>query len=99
MGPVMGTTADLSAAALRKFMLREARVWGANCRARRKSLNLTLQDVADRAFTNPQTVFKVERGEIIPRDHLRIALAFALFCETDDLFPMPKRAAILKEVA
>lgn len=95
----MGTKADFSTAALRKFMLREARVWGANCRARRKALGLTLQQVAESAFTNSQTVFKVERGQIIPRDHLRLALAFALACEPDELFPMPKRAAVLKEVA
>lgn len=82
---------------LRAFLKREARHWGTACRVRRQALQLTLEQVASLAGTTPQTVFKVEKGQIVARDSLRIGLAFALSCEVDDLFPLPKRDVIARE--
>lgn len=84
---------------LRRFLKREARHWGSNVRLRRKELGLTLDQVATLADTTAQTVFKVERGQIVARDNLRMALAFALAQEVNDLFPLPRRDVILAEVA
>lgn len=84
---------------LRRFLKREARHWGSNLRLRRLELKLTLDQVATLADTTPQTVFKVERGEIVARDNLRLSLAFAVGKEVGDLFPLPKRAVILAEAA
>lgn len=84
---------------LRRFMAREARLWGSRVKARRKLLDLTLEQVAGLAFTTPQTIFKIEEGEIVARDHVRLAVAFALGCEPDELFPVPTRAAVMREVA
>lgn len=84
---------------LRRFLKREARHWGSNLRHRRLELKLTLDQVAALADTTPQTVFKVERGEIVARDNLRLALAFAVGREVGDLFPLPKRAVIIAEAA
>lgn len=80
-------------------MHREARVWGTAVKARRKHLGMTLEDVAGAAGTTPQTVHKVETGEIVARDHLRLGIAFALACEPAELFPVPTRAAIMRDVA
>lgn len=95
----MAKTPTLDAEVLRRYVKREARIWGTRVKARRKSLGLTLEQVADLAFTTPQTIFKIEAGEIVARDHQRIALAFALACEPDELFALPTRAAVLREVA
>jgi transcriptional regulator with XRE-family HTH domain len=84
---------------LRRFLKREARHWGSNVRLRRTELGLTLDQLATLADTTPQTVFKVERGEIVARDNLRLSLAFALGKEAHDLFPLPRREIILAEVA
>lgn len=89
----------ITQAQLRLFLKREARHWGSNLRNRRLELKLTLDQVAGLADTTPQTVFKVERGEIVARDNLRLALAFAVGREVGDLFPLPRREVILAEVA
>lgn len=89
----------ITQAQLRLFLKREARHWGSNVRLRRLELGLTLDELAGMADTTPQTVFKVERGEIVARDNLRLALAFALGRESADLFPLPRRDVILAEVA
>jgi len=38
-----------------------------------------------------QTISKVERGDIVARDYLKLALALRLACEVDDLFGWPTR--------
>lgn len=84
---------------IQRFLKNEARHWGVACRAKRTTLGLTLEQVAALAGTSPQTVFKVERGQIIARDSLRYGLAFALSCEVEDIFPMPTRKAVLNGAA
>jgi DNA-binding XRE family transcriptional regulator len=89
----------ISQADLRRFLKREARHWGSVVKLRRKELGLTLEDLAGLADTTPQTIFKIEKGEIVARDHLRITVAFALGKEPQDLFPLPSRKVILDEVS
>lgn len=84
--------------ALRRYMDRESRYWGSLVRARRKTLKLTLAHVAALADTTQQTVHKVERGIITPRDELRIALAIALRTEVAALFPMADNETLRREV-
>lgn len=83
---------------LRRYVAREARVMGARVKSRRQSLKLTLEQVALLADSTAQTVYKVEQGEIVARDHLRLGIAFALRCEPHELFALPSRAAVLKEI-
>ncbi len=85
--------------ALRHYIDRESRSWGRLVRARREDLRLTLDAVAGLAGTTPQTIQKIEKGQIQPRDHLRLALAFALCTEVERLFPMPDRQTVQRELA
>jgi transcriptional regulator with XRE-family HTH domain len=84
---------------LKAYVDREARHWGGRVRQRREDLGYTLARLAALTGTTAQTINKIETGEITPRDHLRIALAFALATEIDRLFPLPKREVILRELA
>lgn len=45
-----------------------------------------------------QTLHKIETGEIIPRDHLKAAIALALGVELSDLYPWPTAETLLAEV-
>lgn len=83
---------------LRAYIDREARHWGGRVRQRREDLGFTLEQVATLAGTTAQTVYKIEKGEITPRDHVRIGLAFALSTEVDRLFPFPSREVMAKEL-
>lgn len=70
--------------------------WGNRVRSRRESFEWTQADLA-RALDGEitvQAISKIERGELRPRDYLKIALAIALCCEVEDLFPMPDRASV-----
>jgi DNA-binding XRE family transcriptional regulator len=95
-------TADLTPLidpdALKAYLEREARHWGGRVRQRREDLGLTLEQVATLAGTTTQTIFKIEKGEISPRDHVRVGLAWALSTEVDRLFPLPSRAVMAKEL-
>lgn len=84
---------------LRAFVAQESRVWGANVRNRRQLLGWSLKELAEKVGTTPQTLHKVEQGEIRSRDHLRLAIAIALMDDVSRLFPMPKMDVILKAVA
>lgn len=84
---------------IRKYLKRERRFWGSRVEDARTQLGLTLDELAAMTGTTPQTVHKIEKGQIAPRDHLRIALAFALGTEVSRLFPIPNRATILEEAS
>lgn len=84
---------------LRHLMRNEARMWGRLVRARRDTLGLTLEQLAALAATTPQTIHKIEKGTLTPRDHVRIALACALGTNVDELFPMPDRSIVMREAA
>lgn len=91
------TPALLEDDALRTFLGPGGR-WASECGARvkhrRGELNFTLQRVADLTGSTPQTIARVESGAIVPRDKLRVAIAFALFVEVDRLWPWPSRELV-----
>lgn len=62
-------------------------VWGANVAERRKALRLSQRQLGEMAFTTQQTIWKIERGLITPRDSLKIRLAQVLGCKVGELFP------------
>lgn len=74
---------------LRTFIEDWARECGARVKARRKALGLTLAQVGEFADTTAQTINKVEAGEIVVREDLKLSLSMALGCEPTDLFPTP----------
>lgn len=53
---------------------------------RQRALGMSLEGAATRAGTTLQTLARVERGEIVPRDYLRAAIAVSLHCEVHDLW-------------
>lgn len=73
--------------------------WGSRVRGRRLDQRLTQAQLAaligDDGVT-VQTISKLERGELVPRDYLKLALALALCVEVQKLFPMPARSAIAR---
>lgn len=84
---------------VRKYLKREQRFWGSKVHDARVALGWTLEDLAARTGSTSQTIHKIERGQIAPRDHLRIALAFALGTDVDRLFPIPDRETIRREAS
>lgn len=75
-----------------------ARQWGENVAKRRDDLRLNQRGLAELigGGVAVQTISKLERGEIVPRDYLKIAIALALQIEVDDLFPMPDRKRLAR---
>lgn len=63
-----------------------ARAAGERVAKRRKKAELSQQAVADMAGTTLQTIFRVERGELVPRPYLQHSIAYVLGCEVDDLW-------------
>jgi transcriptional regulator with XRE-family HTH domain len=55
--------------------------------------------VARMADTTPQTIDKIRSGEIIPKEYLRYAIAIALGCEVEALFPAPTREELFARAA
>lgn len=51
---------------LRHLMKNESRTWGKLVRARRDALGFTLDQVARLSGTTPQTLHKIEKGQIAP---------------------------------
>jgi transcriptional regulator with XRE-family HTH domain len=84
---------------VRKYLKREQRFWGSKVHDARAARGFTLEELAALAGSTPQTIHKIERGQIAPRDHLRIALAFALGVDVDRLFPIPDRETIRREAS
>lgn len=81
---------------LRTHLAAQSAGWGGRVRHRRKALGLTQQQLADLLDVPVQTVSKVERGQIVPRDYLRAGLAIRLCVEIDELFPWPTRADLTR---
>lgn len=71
---------------------------GPELKARRKELELTLQDVADRVgLVHRQQVYEWERGRVRPgRKHLR-KLAMVLQVSVFDLIATPQKASLPTE--
>lgn len=64
-------------------------VWGVNVAAARSDLGLTQEQLALLCDVTQQTISKVERGVIRPRDRLKLRLAHALGRRPAELFPWP----------
>lgn len=65
-------------------------LWGDAVVARRKLFGLNQRQFAALVDgVTVQTISKVENGEIIPRDYLKVAIAAALRTDAATLFPLP----------
>lgn len=62
---------------------------------RRTALNLSQSGVARGSGVRPQTISKIELGEIVPKDSVRMAIAAVLLCEVDEIWPYLDRASIM----
>jgi transcriptional regulator with XRE-family HTH domain len=76
---------------LRSKIDAEAATWGALVKARRRLLQLSQPQLAELVGCRVQTISKVERGQIVPRDYLKAAIALNLAAEVGELFPWPTR--------
>lgn len=77
-----------------QFLNVETKRWGANVKRRRLAMNLNQEQLSRIVGCTLQTISKVERGEIVPRDYLKAAIALATATEVDELFPYPTREAL-----
>lgn len=73
--------------------------WARECgdRARKYRLrieNLTETKLAAMVGVSAQTIHMIEAGNIVPRDYLRAAIAFALGQDTDTIWPTLTRQRI-----
>lgn len=64
-----------------------AEQWGQRLRKRRKSLDVSVADLAQTCGISRQTIHYYEAGDRVPRDSVRIRLAAALSTTVPDLFP------------
>lgn len=81
---------------LRTTWVREC---GQRVRARRKLFDWSLVKLSGLTGIPYQTIHKIEVGEIVAGDHLRLALAQALGCEVADLFPLPTKQRVAELAA
>lgn len=77
--------------------------WASECgqrvKVRREALNLTQLHLARMIGATTQTVSKIENGEVLPRDRVKVALAVALMCDVADVYPHPDRRLVLQFAA
>lgn len=76
-----------------------ARECGERVRARRNQFGWTLARISALTGIPYQTIHKIEAGQIIPGDYLRLALAQVLGCEVHDLFPLPSKTRVAELAA
>lgn len=70
---------------------------GERVRARRLAIGIHGHQLAGLVGCTVQTISKVERGEIVPRDYLKAALSVALCVEVEELWPWPTRASLTRD--
>lgn len=75
--------------ALRQVMRSRQVAVGARIRERRLEQGIGPTHFGALLGVGLQTVHKIETGEIVPRDHLKAAIALALEIELDELYPWP----------
>ncbi|MCU1499451.1 MAG: Helix-turn-helix domain [Acidimicrobiales bacterium] len=74
----------------RAFLERRLAVlWGRNVAEVRRRRGFSQQALARRSAVTQQTVSKVERGQVLPGDGLKLALAWALGVAPGELFAWP----------
>lgn len=64
--------------------------WGARVAARRADLGLTQTQFAEVVGTTQQTISKIEKGEMIPHDKLKVTIAQRTGTKVDELFAWPE---------
>lgn len=65
--------------------------WGSRVTRRRRDLGLSQAELAELCNLTQQTISKIERNMIVPRDRVKMLLAEVMVCSVDTLFPWPKR--------
>ena len=70
-----------------------AETWGSRVQQRRAALTLTQLELARRCGLTQQTISKIERNEIVPRDRVKHLIAEKLGTSVSDLFPWPEKVA------
>lgn len=69
---------------------RLAAEWGQAVRRRREARGLTQATLGKACDTTQQTIDRIERGETIPRDRLKVILAARLGLPVEELFTWPR---------
>lgn len=90
----MDTTPLLDPERVKKLVTDVAEDWGKLVAARRTTLGMEQQTLADAIGTNLVTIKRIELGQQMPRDKHRFAIAYALCTDVDTLFPYPERAKV-----
>lgn len=93
----MDTSPLLDEAALRKLVGSKSD-WAKGCglrmRTLRKARGFSPVQLAEITGVTQPTINRIETGEIIPRDHLRAAIAYALSVEITDVWEPVTRKRI-----
>lgn len=72
---------------------------GVRLRVTRQALSFTQEQVAQLAATTPETVCRAELGQLVPREHLRAALAVAVGRDVSDIWPPLTRKELIRRAA
>lgn len=64
--------------------------WGGKVAARRADLGLTQTQFADVVGVTQQTISKIENGEMIPHDKLKVTIAQRTGTQVAELFAWPE---------
>lgn len=69
---------------------------GAKVRKHRKQLgeDKTETWLAARVGVSAQTIYQIEKGQVVPRDYLRAAIAFVLGKDSEDIWPPINRTRV-----
>lgn len=74
-------------------------LWGERVGQRRADLGLTQARFAEVVGVTQQTISKIEKGEMIPHDILKVRIAQCTGTRVDVLFAWPKGATFALEAA
>lgn len=69
------------------------REWGRNIERGRAVLGLTQVQLGKACGVHQSTIAKWEAGDMVPRDHHKVAIATALHQDVRQLFPLTRSAA------
>lgn len=72
---------------------------GAAVRSRRQGLAFSMETLAELCGTTLQTIGRIEKGSLVPREHLKAAIAYALAVDVVLLWPALTRAEIHNRAA
>lgn len=72
---------------------------GERVRDRRKALGFTQVELGTMAATTPETICRIELGQLQPREPLKLAIAYALMLEVEEIWPAVRRQALRDRAA